>query len=206
MPAPGLAGPSGAVCAASPVSSGCHDTPVLAASQASASARLDCHCWRRIDVCTTHILRPGRVILIAKANRLTAPSKIGRSARPERLEQNRPFRGSSAVEQPAVNRLVAGSNPARGASPQRGARLPHSPISILRRSEIFAAGPGVLALSSHRRPVSNLRLSSARPARSFSGGVYPCGCKELALRARLAISASILHTIRTTCCGIDAPS
>jgi hypothetical protein len=26
------------------------------------------------------------------------------------------FRGSSAVEQPAVNRLVAGSNPARGAS------------------------------------------------------------------------------------------
>src|SRR3990172_597981 len=28
----------------------------------------------------------------------------------------RPFRGSSAVEQPAVNRLVAGSNPARGAS------------------------------------------------------------------------------------------
>src|SRR5207249_598391 len=26
------------------------------------------------------------------------------------------FRGSSAVEQPAVNRLVAGSNPARGAN------------------------------------------------------------------------------------------
>jgi hypothetical protein len=27
-----------------------------------------------------------------------------------------PFPGSSVVEQPAVNRLVAGSNPARGAS------------------------------------------------------------------------------------------
>jgi hypothetical protein len=28
------------------------------------------------------------------------------------------FPGSSAVEQPAVNRLVAGSNPARGATPK----------------------------------------------------------------------------------------
>jgi hypothetical protein len=29
------------------------------------------------------------------------------------------FPGSSAVEQPAVNRLVAGSNPARGAKPNQ---------------------------------------------------------------------------------------
>ncbi len=31
------------------------------------------------------------------------------------LRQLKTFRGSSAVEQSAVNRLVAGSNPARGA-------------------------------------------------------------------------------------------
>src|SRR5690606_28128025 len=31
-----------------------------------------------------------------------------------------PFPGSSAVEQPAVNRLVAGSNPARGANSFKG--------------------------------------------------------------------------------------
>ena len=37
--------------------------------------------------------------------------------KPKNALQTRPwlFPGSSAVEQPAVNRLVAGSNPARGA-------------------------------------------------------------------------------------------
>ena len=41
------------------------------------------------------------------------------------LETRPVFPGSSAVEQPAVNRLVAGSNPARGATPF----FPHSPSS-----------------------------------------------------------------------------
>src|SRR5215472_14418680 len=45
--------------------------------------------------------KPGSALLYAAS---TTPSRL--------------FPGSSAVEQPAVNRLVAGSNPARGASRQ----------------------------------------------------------------------------------------
>src|SRR5712671_2620903 len=36
------------------------------------------------------------------------------------------FRGSSVVEQPAVNRLVVGSNPTRGAISTRSVALPNS--------------------------------------------------------------------------------
>ena len=57
---------------------------------------------------------------------------IGKRAYAERASS---FPGSSAVEQPAVNRLVAGSNPARGAKPsqvQGASRGPRAP------------GPGLL--------------------------------------------------------------
>src|SRR5258708_724647 len=56
------------------------------------------------------------------------------------------FLGSSVVEQPAVNRLVAGSNPARGAkpppilvgtSPKRLMPLSTDQIAALRRIQLY---------------------------------------------------------------------
>ena len=65
------------------------------------------------------------------------------------ITPSRLFPGSSAVEQPAVNRLVAGSNPARGATfSQTGAE------SVRRRSR--RADTGTVAVGAHalnRRPI-----------------------------------------------------
>src|SRR6202050_423646 len=73
-----------------------------------------------------------------------------------------PFPGSSVVEQPAVNRLVAGSNPARGANtinslPGRGLALI---LAEVRHSYgMLAATAGIVlwasSVGSHSQPSAN---------------------------------------------------
>jgi hypothetical protein len=48
------------------------------------------------------------------------------------------FPGSSAVEQPAVNRLVAGSNPARGAKPDQALRAKSSESKSTQNTDLAA--------------------------------------------------------------------
>src|SRR3546814_952767 len=57
---------------------------------------------------------------------LTNPAAIGAL----RLLRDRLLPGSSAVEQPAVNRLVDGSNPSRGATLFKAKNAPYQQVSI----------------------------------------------------------------------------
>ncbi len=81
------------------------------------------------------------------------------------------FPGSSAVEQPAVNRLVAGSNPARGAKLNQVVRPRRRPAvsSEVRRSTLSQTLKGRIARAggAGRRPgprEAGARAFSARPA------------------------------------------
>lgn len=76
------------------------------------------------------------------------------------------FPGSSAVEQPAVNRLVAGSIPARGANI----------FNTLRKISNWTWGladPRVLARESARQAALSL-LASADAPKSFPGSNFAC--------------------------------
>ena len=59
--------------------------------------------------------QPGKISAGTRRGRRFVLSKRDRLCYMRRAHASRLFPGSSAVEQPAVNRLVAGSNPARGA-------------------------------------------------------------------------------------------
>ena len=60
--------------------------------------------------------QPGKISAATRMGRRFVLSKRDRLCYMRRAHASRLFPGSSAVEQPAVNRLVAGSNPARGAN------------------------------------------------------------------------------------------
>jgi hypothetical protein len=70
------------------------------------------------------------------------------------------FLGSSVVEQPAVNRLVAGSNPARGANPPatRLLLLSKEQIAALRQIQLYRVQ--LLDTIAGLRPATMLRLSA----------------------------------------------
>ena len=99
-----------------------------------------------------------------------------------RFGRRAPFRGSSAAERPAVNRDVAGSNPALGAEgPCRSpARSPSS------RDGESGAAPltGMRSRRVDGTPSSKRPLAGSNPAeRSFSGPRGPIGT-DAALRTR----------------------
>ena len=86
------------------------------------------------------------------------------------------FLGSSVVEQPAVNRLVAGSNPARGAKTQRSARS--APFSAAIASARFAV---------FRNQIKGLTESCSKPS-ALPGRVREQRFQQIAfLLDRLAI-------------------
>src|ERR1700721_827873 len=62
------------------------------------------------------LLRKKRVGTTRRASDPIVTLQSSRAFVIARHHRGAPFPGSSVVEQPAVNRLVAGSNPARGAS------------------------------------------------------------------------------------------
>lgn len=87
------------------------------------------------------------------------------------------FPGSSAVEQPAVNRLVAGSNPARGASSERDCERNVSQFPLHSFLQTPQASGGDLALSDYPPPsrLPYSRRSSIWPDRSCNGTVSATG-------------------------------
>ena len=90
-----------------------------------------------------------------------------------RLPTPKAFRGSSMVEQPAVNRLVVGSNPTRGAS-----RPPHH----VRGSFVFAGRGGPATL-----PVGSIDVEDFRE-RKGNGGVIGVGLHDV-----LHVGPPLLH-------------
>src|SRR5947209_8681591 len=86
---------------------------------------------------------------------LASRARLGKRPHPE---DERLFRGSSAVEQPAVNRLVVGSNPTRGANLFRHL-APASPTT-------GKAGATARATTQNKRPRLSARAanSNAIPA------------------------------------------
>ena len=81
-----------------------------------------------------------------------------------------PFPGSSAVEQPAVNRLVAGSNPARGANKSKVYEGPLGPLNLpgygrgTRRLFVASARSGLLFFRVHNPNCPSPRVSTQRRA------------------------------------------
>jgi hypothetical protein len=106
------------------------------------------------------------------------------------------FRGSSAVEQPAVNRLVVGSNPTRGAiccraRASRACAPPSSPRPVLRCSEERNRAPAPtnalrLLADNHIHGTRRRTLSSIEPSRVARA--------RRVSRALLAISRNIRST------------
>jgi hypothetical protein len=106
------------------------------------------------------------------------------------------FRGSSAVEQPAVNRLVVGSNPTRGAiccraRASRACAPPSSPRPVLRCSEGRNRAPAPtnalrLLADNHIHGTRRRTLSSIEPSRVARA--------RRVSRALLAISRNIRST------------
>ncbi len=102
------------------------------------------------------------------------------------------FPGSSAVEQPAVNRLVAGSNPARGATPSQiqgiglGAHERRGPVcwaNINRNPQPVGSCPDLRPprhyhLPTPHRPPPRPQHPPATPHRPAA-----CGCRGLTVRA-----------------------
>jgi hypothetical protein len=90
------------------------------------------------------------------------------------------FPGSSVVEQPAVNRLVAGSNPARGAKQNQVLRWQAAQTENL-ETESWATGGATIrkfgSLAGQRRSLARLSTSAAARDRgkadSTSGAALP---------------------------------
>src|SRR3546814_18695275 len=113
------------------------------------------------DVCSSDLTRSTPWTIVSPWNNLspdpscnlTNPAAIGAL----RLLRDRLLPGSSAVEQPAVNRLVDGSNPSRGATLFKAKNAPYQQVSI--------------------RPHTILNICS----HNFSGGIDKIGratCRE----------------------------